>query len=225
MLSVVTGTGTGIGKTHFGEALLQAAGKAGMRVAGVKPVESGVSPSARSDAERLASVSTFHVKPFGYAFADPVSPHLAARLAGCRMELASVVDVINDLRSKMDLLLLELPGGLFTPLTPHSLNIDLAAALVPEFVLLAAPDRLGVLHDVVATTRAARVHPLTINGIVLIAPSSPDPSTGRNQPDLVSLTDGLPVVASLPWAPATTIAESGALSSLLSLLGHAPGLR
>jgi dethiobiotin synthetase len=220
MVFVVTGTGTGIGKTHFSEALLLSAGHAGLRAAGVKPIESGVSPCTLSDAERLRAASTFHVKPFGYALPDPVSPHLAARIDGRTLRIDPIVAAIHDVQAELDLLLVELPGGLFTPLTPSALNVDLAAALRPDRLLLVAPDRLGVLHDVIAAARAARAHPLRIDGIVLVTPESPDSATGHNAADIPSLTDGLPVVATIPRASATCIAAAGALRPCLPRCAH-----
>jgi dethiobiotin synthetase len=222
MLIVITGTGTGIGKTHFSEALLLTAGRAGLRAAGVKPIESGVSRSTPSDAERLRAASTFHVKPFGYALSDPVSPHLAARTDGHTLHIDPIVAAIHGIQTKLDLLLVELPGGLFTPLAPPALNVDLAATLRPDRLFLVAPDRLGVLHDVISATRAARAHPLRIDGIVLVTPESPDLATGRNASEIPSLTDGLPVVATIPRASATSIAATGALRPCLPQGARSP---
>ena len=216
MLIVVTGTGTGIGKTHFCEALLLTAAREGLSAAGVKPIESGVTSVDRSDADRLRAASTFHVKPFGQAFPDSVSPHLAARLSGQPILIDPIVATVDTLRTALDLLLVELPGGLFTPLAPPVLNADLASALRPDVLLLVAPDRLGSLHDVIATTRAARAHPLAIDGIVLVAPRERDASTGRNGADIPSLTNGIPIAAELPWAPAPSTAANGTLRECLS---------
>jgi dethiobiotin synthetase len=215
MVVVVTGTGTGIGKTHFCEALLLMAAREGLRAAGVKPIESGVASVDRSDADRLRAASTFHVKPFGLAFPDSMSPHLAARLAGLPIQIDPIVATVDELRTAPDLLVIELPGGLFTPLAPPVLNVDLATALRPDVVLLVAPDRLGALHDVIVTVRAARAHPLVIDGVVLVTPREPDASTGRNAADIPSLTNGVAVAAELPWAPAPSIAADGTLRQYL----------
>ena len=85
-LIVVTGTGTGIGKTHIAEAILRAWARhrPGARLIGLKPIESGVSVGAVTDSGRLAAASTFHVKQSGYALSAPLSPHLAARQRGHR---------------------------------------------------------------------------------------------------------------------------------------------
>jgi dethiobiotin synthetase len=100
-------------------------------------------------------------------------------------------------RAHADGVLLELPGGLFTPLAPGLRNADVAGMLFPDLLLLAAPDRLGVLHDLVAATAAARARSLTIHGVVLVAPEHPDPSTGRNAAELSALIDP-PLLATVP---------------------------
>src|ERR1019366_8468340 len=165
-LLIVAGTGTGIGKTDFSEALLIALSALYPRVAGVKPIETGMGEATVSDASRLERVSSFHVKHFGYVFAEPVSPHLAARESDTPIRLDVLVPLIQAAQAKADVLLVELPGGLFTPLSDTEVNADLVRALMPDITLLIAPDRLGVLHEVLSTHRAASTAAVELNGIV-----------------------------------------------------------
>jgi dethiobiotin synthetase len=203
-LVVVAGTGTEIGKTHVSEALLLSLGAQGRRAAGIKPVESGVGEGV-SDAGRLAGASTFHVKHAAVALTEPVSPHRAARLAGLTLDIPSIADAILPLRADLDVLLAELPGGLFTPLSEHAVNADLAARLHPDTLLLVAPDRLGVLHDVLAVLRASAAMSLAITGIVLVAPPKPDRSTGTNAEELARII-ATPVLATLRRAAPSALA-------------------
>jgi dethiobiotin synthetase len=179
-LVIVTGTGTGIGKTHFAEALLRALQAHGTKVAGIKPIESGVEDPSATDAARLARASTFHVKRFGYAFEEGVSPHLAARRSGETIDTAKLRDEIAAACRQVDLLLVELPGGLFSPVTATELNADLAAACRPDTLLAVVSDRLGALHDAMACGRAAGSSGLRIDTTVFMAPPVADPSTGTN---------------------------------------------
>ncbi len=218
-LLVVTGTGTEIGKTHFSEALLRALASLGVRAVGLKPVESGVTAGADTDAARLGRASAFHVKQSEYTFAQPVSPHLAARAEGRSIDPERVRGWVDAARGQADLTVVELPGGLYSPLTDQLPNSYLAHTLRPEAVLLVAPDRLGVLHDVVATSRAARAEGLRLRGTVLMAPAVPDASTGRNAPEL-PLLSGLPVVAVLPRASPSDLAVSPAVRELAAALSR-----
>ncbi len=209
-LVVVAGTGTGIGKTHVAAALVRAWAPRG-RIAGLKPIESG----GRADIELLGRMSTFHVQRLQppYMLARPVSPHLAARGEGRRIDAATVVRWVESVRRESDGVVVELAGGFFSPLAPGLLNADLAAALRPDAVVLVAPDRLGVLHDVGAVTRAV---PGVFSGIVLSAPETADASTGTNAAELALVTD-VPVLASFPRAPIEALDAAPVLARLLAI--------
>lgn len=216
-LVVVTGTGTEIGKTHVTEALLLALGRRGMAAAGIKPVESGVGQGT-TDAERLRNASSFHVKHAGVALEAPISPHLAARRQGIVLDVdALVAGVRAALLGGPDLLVTELPGGLFTPLSDDALNADFAAALAPDVLLLVAPDRLGVLHDVLATVRAARAMNLRVDGIVLVAPERSDASTETNALELARILP-VPVLAIVPRGSVSTLADGVAMAAVVRAL-------
>jgi dethiobiotin synthetase len=224
-LIVVSGTGTEIGKTHVTRALIAALaralrrhGVAEPRVAGLKPVETGVVAGATTDASMLEQASTFHVKRFSppYMLARAVSPHLAAAAEGVTIEVASISAYVARVRPEVDALVVELAGGLFSPLGAGISNADVARALDGK-ALLVAPDRLGVLHDVAAATRAAAAIDLRIAGVVLVAPAVADASTGTNARELGVVTD-VPVVASLPRAEVAALATHPDLVALASSL-------
>lgn len=219
-LLVVSGTGTEIGKTHFSEALLLALAQHYPRVAGVKPIETGMGEATVSDAARLERVSSFHVKHFGYVFAEPLSPHLAARESDTPIHLDVLVPLIQAARADADVLLVELPGGLFTPLSDTEVNADIVRALSPDATLLVAPDRLGVLHEVLSTHRAASTAAVDLDGIVLIAPERPDPSTGLNAGELGRVLD-VPVVALVGRGSPEELANQDEVRSLGERLARA----
>lgn len=225
-LLVVSGTGTGIGKTHLTAALLRAwaasmteRGVDAPAIAGLKPIESGVTTTGPTDVRTLEQASTFHVKRFPppYLLTRPVSPHLAARAEGRTIELAAVLAYVAEVRPHVDGLAVELPGGLFSPLAPALLNADLALAMEPTALLLVAPDRLGVLHDVATATRAAAVMNLSIAGIVLVAPEHPDDSTGTNAAELGVVTT-VPVLAVAPRATVEVLAARADLRAIVASL-------
>lgn len=226
-LLVVTGTGTGIGKTQLTAALLVAwarlLGVTRRGVVGLKPVETGVVPGQPSDRETLERASTFHVKrsPAPYMLTRAVSPHLAARDEGRRIELGPITRYVDEARAAAGGVAVELAGGLFSPLARGLSNADVLQALAPDAAVLVAPDRLGVLHDVAATTRAASAAGLRLRGIILVAPQDGDSSTGTNAAELGVVTD-LPVLAVVPRADVATLAlREDLIAVVASLVGPA----
>lgn len=200
-LVVITGTGTGIGKTMTSTALVSAWADRGIAVAGIKPIESGIDATG-GDVLALERVSTFHVTRFSppYLLVAPVSPHLAARREGRVIDVSVILDWVGSIREQAEATVLELAGGLYSPISENRTNADVLRALSPSKTLLVAPDRLGVLHDVIATTRAAAADGLHFDGLILSAPEAADSSTGTNAEELRLVHPDLPVLAELPRA-------------------------
>ena len=177
--------------------------------------------SVGPDEARLGALSTFHVKRplLQVRLRAPVSPHLAAREEGRTIVLDDVVREVAELRSQVAVIL-ELPGGLFSPLSRTETNADLASLLHPDILLLVAPNRIGVLHDVRAVLEACGPRGLRLAGVVLSATASDDASSLSNAAELTATT-GLPVLASLTRAPIEELVASGALDALARCCGLA----
>src|SRR5262249_40091944 len=154
-----------------------------------------------ADARALVEAShpTFHVKhpPSPYLLRRAVSPHLAARDEGIAIDLGIVADAVSQARRLVDVLFVELAGGLFSPLGDHATNAALVRRLAPDAVLLVAPDRLGVLHDVGAVLRAFG----DVAAIALVAGPAPDASSGTNAGEIGRGTPCTARVVSVPRAP------------------------
>jgi dethiobiotin synthetase len=197
VIVAVTGTGTGIGKTYVACAMLRALRERGTRAIGYKPVESGVGTDI-TDEQLLREAS--EPLPDGVRtirLATPLAPNVAARREGVTIDPEAIVAALAVLAARYEVVLLELAGGLFSPLTDDIDNAALLLRLANPKIVVVAPDRLGVLHDVAATVRAARAAPLAIHAIVLSAPAVTDDSTGSNANELARL--GIPI-ASWPRA-------------------------
>jgi dethiobiotin synthetase len=199
---VVLGCGTGVGKTWFSLALLRALAARGVPTMGLKPIESGIEPGTGSapgsDAAALASAGnlrTTQSRPL-YALAAPVSPHLAARAEGLRIDERLAADWVRQAESEVTMYtpshmaiwsIVETAGGVFSPLSATATNLDLALALEPATWVLVAADALGVLHDVSATIQAMRARNRAPDHVVLCAARAPDASTGSNAAELAAL--------------------------------------
>ena len=182
----IAATGTGVGKTTTALAVLRAARRLGHRVAGWKPIETG----GTDDGDALQAASNVRC-PTLVQLPEPISPHLAARRAGAPIDLATLAAEAPTPR--VDLFLIETAGGLFSPLDDAgATNAELVEALAPDALLLVAPNRLGVLHDVAAVRRGApKLAPRTV-AVALTGGDAADPSTSSNAAELARL-HGLPV--------------------------------
>lgn len=158
----VTGTDTGVGKTHVACALVAGLAASGRRAVGMKPVASGArrTPAGlrHADAEQLlaagnVAVAYDTVNP--YCFEPTVAPHLAAEDAGVEMRLQTLLDAHTRLRALADCTVVEGAGGWRVPLGPRTTMSDLARALgLP--VLLVVGLRLGCLNHARLTLEAIR---------------------------------------------------------------------
>lgn len=187
---LVIGTGTEIGKTHASIALSSALSTMGISITALKPIESGVPlnpKDASTDSGSLAAFSSYPATSPPYAFPDPVSPHLAARWANVTIDLVRIKQWVDSHTAKV--VLVETAGALLSPIDKGTTNLDLVRKLEPTRVLLVAPDRLGVLHDVTAALHAYRtMAPELPEPLVLLQPpATSDTSTGTNAEELVWL--------------------------------------
>jgi dethiobiotin synthetase len=169
----VTGTDTGVGKTHVALVLARLLAALGVAVRPRKPAESGCPWQGErlfpQDAWALkmaagAQESIETVCPF--PFHPAVAPDRAARLAGQSLTLADLADACLSGVTETDFLLVEGAGGFYSPLAEDGLNADLTALLKLP-VLLVAADRLGCIGHTLVTVEAIRRRGLSLAGVVL----------------------------------------------------------
>lgn len=119
----VTGTDTGVGKTHVVRLLIRRAQALGAKVCGWKPVASGCEQTSEGlrntdalalEAEARTGEPYECLNPFAYVPA--VAPHLAAAAVGHPIRVTKLDEVHADLARRYDLILAEGAGGWRTPL-------------------------------------------------------------------------------------------------------------
>lgn len=206
---LVSGTGTDVGKTHVTASLLA---HAPVRASAWKPFSSGALPG-QGDPFAYAAALGRTVEPPLVSFEEPISPHLAARRAGVPLDEHGMVERARALAGEVEVLLVEGAGGLFSPLSERSTWATAAKEFDVAGVLLVAPDRLGVLHDVTATLKAAETMGVPRTWVVLSAPEKPDASTGENAAELARLRIATPV-ATFPRAPVRST-ETGHVAAIV----------
>lgn len=228
---VVAGTGTDVGKTHVGEALLRAVPGAppdGRRLAVWKPYESGVSEGVPSDSERLGAAVAHRQRQLPGEIAwlapplrrlrRPLAPPIAAALDGRPLDQSQLEQTLAALVEQADLLMVELAGGLFAPLTDQWLGLDLARHVSRATVLVLAPNRLGVLHDAIATVRAAEASGVGVSHLALVEVSQPDPASAHNAAALAAWLPAATRLHRLPYAALDQLAGTPQLRTLAQLV-------
>jgi dethiobiotin synthetase len=194
---LITGTDTNVGKTTVTAAWACELAKTGQKVGVYKPVASGcaINPCGQlisDDAQQLweaagRPLSLSQVCP--QRFIAPLAPYLAAQAEGRAIDDALLMQGLDVWRTWADVTLVEGAGGLFSPLTEHSTVLDYASQ-VNWPIIIVAVNRIGVIHQVLATLTAARAKApeLTIAGVILnrttAISAEQDPSLFSNRTEL-----------------------------------------
>jgi dethiobiotin synthetase len=198
---VVTGTGTGVGKTIVTAALASAARQTGVAVTVCKPVQTGIDVGDDDLAEvtRLSGLT----KVVGMArYPQPLAPLAAAEQAGRKLPTRdNVLKLIRVLDRPGQLTLVEGAGGLLVELadagvTLRDLAFDLGAA-----VLVVATAELGTLNHTALTVESLATHGLVCAGVVIGTwPARPGVVEASNRSALARLA---PLRAALPAGAAS----------------------
>jgi dethiobiotin synthetase len=208
----ITGTDTGVGKTLIACALVRALRGQGARVAVMKPVASGAfqTPEGLRNADALALMDAAgmegaagrygEVNP--YCFEPAVSPHIAAKEAGIRVDTSMIKQQFDKLAADSDWVVVEGAGGWFAPINEHQTMADLAWALsVPALLVVGL--KLGCLNHAQLTRLAVESHGVVLAGWVL---NAIDPQMSRAEANLEALERllGEPPLAVVPHLPEGT---------------------
>ncbi|ADX47641.1 dethiobiotin synthase [Paracidovorax avenae] len=201
----VTGTDTGVGKTLASAGLLHALARHHARVVGMKAIAAGAEPIgpggtlANEDVLALRAASTVQVAPAldnPVLLPDPLSPHIAARRAGTRIDIAAIVQACGALAAQADAVVVEGAGGFHVPLSDTETGADLAQALGLPVVLVVGL-RLGCLSHAALTADAIRARGLPLAGWIA---SRIDPAMLAAEDNIAWLRQRLqaPLLADIP---------------------------
>jgi dethiobiotin synthetase len=200
----ITGTDTGVGKTVVTAALALCLKQRGLRVAVMKPIETGYSNDGTrgSDAERLrtviaATASIDLISP--YRFTLPLAPLAAARAAGVTIEIDPIAVACRNLAHDDEFVLVEGVGGLMVPLSEKMDVRELITSLgLPALVVGRAA--LGGVNHALLTIDALRQRAVPVVGIVLNQLlSEPNHEQTQSTVELIRERSGIPVFGPLPY--------------------------
>jgi dethiobiotin synthetase len=202
----ITGTDTGIGKTHVATAIVTALNLRGLRTSVMKPVASGCERTdeglRNEDALQLMSMASIHqdyedVNP--YAFEPAVAPHIAAELVGEPIDLAEIHRRYTKNLLHSDVCVVEGVGGWMVPLNADETVADLAMELQLPIVLVVGI-RLGCINHALLTIEQIERDDLPLLGWVA---NIIDPEMSMQEENIETLKQRIPYpcMGVLPYAP------------------------
>ncbi|GBQ51955.1 dethiobiotin synthase [Komagataeibacter sucrofermentans] len=163
----VTGTDTDVGKTVASAALVRA-----WNAAYWKPLQSGTddAPSDSTSLRNLTGLDATRLYPPAASFGASLSPEDAARQAHVHIDPASIAPPSHD--PSAGPMVVEGAGGVFVPIAPDYLMIDLMARLALPVVLVAR-STLGTINHTLLSLAALRARGLRVAGVILNGPPEP----------------------------------------------------
>jgi dethiobiotin synthetase len=211
----VTGTDTGVGKTRMATALCLAFAATGRRVAAMKPVASGSTPTPHGlrndDALALLGAMTVRagydeVNP--YAYEPAIAPHIAASEAGRPIDFAVLDRCYDRLCMQSDVTIVEGAGGWLAPLDESRTFADLAARWQLDVVLVVGL-RLGCLNHALLTVDSIHRHGLKLAGWV---GNSVQAEFARRDANIetLRLRIAAPCLGLFPYSPGTDAVQTAA---------------
>jgi malonyl-CoA O-methyltransferase len=200
----VTGTDTGVGKTVVSAALVQRyRGRLPIRY--WKPIQTGIEQDDdTAEVRRLAKCRAEEVRATGIRLAHPVSPHLAARLAGVAIDIEALAEELSA-EPPETRWVIEGAGGVLVPVSETDLMVDLMILLALPVVIVAR-STLGTINHTLLTIEALRARGLRPAGVVLVGPPNPENHEAVERHGRVAVVGDMPVLA--PLGPAAVAAWS-----------------
>ena len=204
----IAGTATDVGKTFISALVIKCLRDSGYNAGYYKAAASGV--ELDSDG-KLIGGDPIYVNDFAqigetannlvsYVYAQPVSPHLAARINEHEIDFAVVKKDFERAKNKYDYLVVEGSGGIICPLRwdnkYHLMLLDIVSAFnLP--ILLVADSGLGTINSTFLTVNYLIHHDFNIAGIVLN--HFKEEAMELDNLDMVEEMTNLPVIAKVKF--------------------------
>lgn len=199
------GTDTDVGKTYVASLAARVIVADGIKLGVYKPVASGChTEQGQLIAEDAVSLWKAAGKPLSLEqvcpqrFKAPLAPPEAAALEKTQVDAEKIRDGIKIWEQNSELVLVEGAGGLFSPLADGMLNIDLAQQLNAPVIVVAA-NRLGAIHQTLATCEAAAKRGIQPMGIVLCDPTGTADDSANSNSEQIQKYCSVPILGSVPF--------------------------
>jgi dethiobiotin synthetase len=191
----ITGTDTGVGKTHTAVQLLRLLRAAGIDCAGMKPICCG----DRQDAELLLKASSDgltidDVNPVWLK--TPAAPIVGSLMEGMNIDIERIVAAFSALQNRVDHVIVEGVGGWLVPIRSDYFVSDLVVEMgLP--VLVVAQNRLGCLNHTALTVRSVSQRNLRCVGVVLNGVPNTSDIAAVSNADILKKILNVPLISGL----------------------------
>jgi dethiobiotin synthetase len=163
----VTGADTGVGKTMIAAHLLKQLRAASFDAGYWKPIETGVPDGQPQDAAFVQQVAGDDAPALcSVALPEPLAPSVAARRAGCKIDVAHLKETAERLARMYRPLIVEGAGGLLVHINDQLTFADLVKPWGVR-VLLVVGNKLGCLNHAELTYNEIKRRDLEWGGWVL----------------------------------------------------------
>ena len=190
----VTGTSTESGKTFVASLIARNLVQAGHRVGVYKPVASDcVKVGDQLVSEDAVALWEAAGRPYQLEHVCPqrfqaaVAPHLAAKAEGRTVNAEQLRDGLGAWKNECDVMIVEGPGGLMSPIDEQEYVADVAADIGYPLIVV-VPNMLGCINYTLQTLISAACYEdgLPVAGIVITDPEGfeGDLSTASNREEI-----------------------------------------
>ncbi|KPK01366.1 MAG: hypothetical protein AMK71_05825 [Nitrospira bacterium SG8_35_4] len=203
----ITGTDTGVGKTHVAAGLIRALREKGLSVCPLKPVETGCRVKKGDliprDALRLVKASGAG-EPLGlinpFRMRSPLAPSVASEIEGVAIDRKRIISSYTRMKRKYDFTIVEGAGGIMVPVTGDYLFLHLVRDLNIPLVIVARPG-LGTINHTLLTIASAMNEQLNVLGIVLnYAVKKRRGLADKTNPAVIEKLGGVPLLGTVPYS-------------------------
>jgi len=200
----IGGTGTGVGKTFFSILLITYLENKGLKVAPMKPVETGCNPFALDSLSLMTACRNLYpidlVCP--YRLKMPSAPQSAAMEENKKIEIKKILDAFESLKEESQLVIVEGAGAIATPYTKKMTGIELAKKMgLP--VILVTNEKLGTVGQTISAIRALHYSRVKCLGVVLSSTEQQLdlPHLKTNEPLIKTHIGKIPFLGTIPHIP------------------------
>jgi dethiobiotin synthetase len=223
----ITGTDTGVGKTVITAALIKAIGLLGLKVCGMKPLETGClksefkafDPSSGrgfqssefkvKDEELVPSDGMFLREIAGMSdpidfitpirFKNPLAPLPASEIEGISVDFQKIQKAYTELSKKYDVIIVEGIGGLLVPITRDYSVLDLAKDFGLPLIIVSRPG-LGTINHTMLTVNCATKEGLNVAGIIINYSHPPEGTLAEDtNPEIIRQISPVPIIGIFPY--------------------------